>query len=131
MKWPLSLAIIRHGQSTYNVLRDRKKLDIEYRKFVRDFDARVDPAILQPVARRLQERFATGVGDYATPLTSDGDKQAFLLGQKILVHVPVPDVIFVSPYLRTKETLRGVKAGAGSDKLNAVPVVHEDRIREQ
>ncbi len=131
MKWPLSLTIIRHAQSTYNVLRDRKKNDPEYRKFVVDFDNRVNPKKLKKTALVLQEKFAQKVSDYKTDITTDGRKQAVALGKKIISLVHMPDVVFVSPYLRTMLTWEMITVGANSNELNKVTVIPEDRVREQ
>ncbi len=130
MKWPLSLTIIRHSQSAYNVLRDKKKADHEYQEFVKRFDS--DEAMsgeLHQMARTLQKRYATGFSDYETPLTREGEQQAHITGQKILAHTSQPDVIFISPYLRTKETYFGL--WKGEPKIYGVPKIYDDRIREQ
>lgn len=130
MKWPLSLTIIRHGQSTYNVLRDKKKADPEYREFVKWFDSdKPANGEMTQLAINLQRRYSTGVSDYQTPLTKQGFAQAYATGTEILKHVPGPEVIFVSPYLRTRQTLAQITNAL--PELTLVATILDDRIREQ
>lgn len=130
MKWPQRLTIIRHGQSAYNILRDKKKSDPEYQRFVRRFDASDDLASLQVMARQLQERFALTTSDYKTPLTPEGRRQAEAMGFKVLDYAGTPDVVFISPYVRTRETFEMMRAGTNLAKGRTLEVI-DDRIREQ
>lgn len=131
MKWPSQLIIIRHGQSVYNVLRDKKKLDPEYRKFVRAFDKDYTSEDTRFLAQIMRKKYESGVSDYDTPLTFAGKKQAESLGSKILAYAGYsPDVVFVSPYLRTRQTYQHMRFTMGIDRTNW-PVVYDDRIREQ
>lgn len=136
MKWPLSLTIIRHGQSAYNVLRDKKKADPEYQEFVKWFDSdkQVNGKMMQR-AMDLQKRYSTGVSDYDTPLTEEGQRQATETGKHILNNVPMPDVIFISPYKRTRATFEWLWAHGitlpSKGEIKVPPFVYDDRIREQ
>lgn len=129
MKWPSSLTIIRHGQSQYNILRDIKKKDPEYQKFVREFDRDHLSKQAQELAQIIRARYSGNMSDYDTPLTDEGRKQSQKVGLNILKHIPMPDVIFVSPYVRTQQTLDEMLQSMPKDFR--VPVVVEDRIREQ
>jgi broad specificity phosphatase PhoE len=132
MKWPSSITFIRHGKSTYNELRDRKDRDPDYQQFKRLYNMDVPPPETLRLAKLMQERYALNVGDYETPLTKEGILQAertgHALGRKPQ-HFPTPDVIFHSPYVRTKETLDCMAHEWKS--LRNVPKIPDDRIREQ
>lgn len=130
MKWPISLTLIRHGQSAYNVLRVQKQQDPLYRKFQAMYrEGRVDDEARE-LARQIKEKYALGVGDYETPLTTEGEMQAVKTGAKLSeAGTTLPDVIIYSPYLRTRETLDFLSKGW--DQLGTVPRFEDDRIREQ
>ena len=131
MKWSSSIVLIRHGQSEYNVLRKRKENDPEYQSFKKSFDKGERQSIETVLlASKLRERYVPKVGDYKTPLTKEGKRQAFLTGKALSeAEIPFPRVIFYSPYLRTVQTLKGLRAGW--EKLLRVEVIADDRIREQ
>jgi phosphohistidine phosphatase SixA len=50
------------------------------------------------------------MGDHNTPLAHNG-VQAKKVGENLKNELELPDVIFVSPYLRTKETLKQLMEG--------------------
>lgn len=130
MKWPLSITLIRHGQSSYNQLRQKKLDDPLYQKFIEEY-SRGDSATLVTLAQKLREKFALNVSDYDTSLSEIGHWQARETGyllRKSDVAV-VPDVILVSPYVRTRETLEEMIWAWPA--LNQSRIVHDDRIREQ
>ena len=65
-----------------------------------------------------------------TPITQRGEEQARITGRKMRESgVSCPDVIFVSPYLRTEETLR-ILQEEWPDLLKA-KVYRDERIREK
>lgn len=128
MKWPSSLTLVRHGQSAYNILRAKKTADPLYQEFKRAFEKNHRSHITIRLAEQVQEKFALGVSDYNTPLTDEGVQQAKMTGKKLQQEVPAPDIIIMSPYLRTKETLRHILSEW--PKLNT-KMISDDRIREQ
>ena len=131
MKWPAELILIRHGESEYNILKAKKAQDPEYQEFVRLFNKRAinDPE-LHELALKIIKKYALKCGDYNTPLTKEGERQAYITGQRLAASGrPVPDVILYSPYLRTKQTLE--RLTAGWTDLHNVNTYEDDRIREQ
>jgi broad specificity phosphatase PhoE len=105
-KWPKELVIVRHGQSARNVAKDKAK------------KAKKEPS------------WADAVRDVDTPLTQVGELQAIAVGTELRRRFPQGelglDVIFASPYLRTRQTAEGIIKGLGYyPKL-----VSEERIRE-
>lgn len=132
MKWPESLTIVRHGESAYNALKVAKETDPAYQAFLAAYDAREeDPDTVHELAAELFQsgRFALDVADFDTPLSKKGHWQSRVTGEKLKDVIPLPDVIFVSPYLRTKQTLGSM--AIGWPELEKVKTVEEERIREQ
>lgn len=129
MKWPRSITIIRHGQSIYNELLQKKKLDPEYEEFRKEYE-RGPSKKLRAMARAMRKKYALNASDYKTPLSKNGRRQASVTGSKLLnVGIPTPDVLLVSPYLRAKETLEAMIDGGFFSRCDEGII--EDRIREQ
>lgn len=130
MKWPTRLVIVRHAQSTYNFLRVRKERDPIYKEFEREFAKNHQSERTKELAKQVGGVFNLSVSDANTPITTDGTHMARVTAAELKKrHEEVPDVIFVSPYLRTQETLSFMKVTW--PELEGVKVVFEDRIREQ
>jgi len=102
MKWPESLTLIRHGESEYN------KNKIENKLF--------DPCQLE-------------YSDETTPLTDEGKRQANVVGEKLKEIIKIPDVVIISPYLRTRETFDNLMLGW--PELKNIVQFEDERIREQ
>jgi hypothetical protein len=84
---------------------------------------------LQPLAVLLHKKHALGYSDRDTPITPVGEAQARATGREMRASgVHSPDVIFVSPYLRTEQTLHFLQE-EWPDLRNA-KVYREERIRE-
>lgn len=132
MKWPASITFVRHGQSTYNVLRAKKDADPLYQVFKGAFKENHRSEEATRLAMRIRANFSLGVSDYGTPLTEEGIRQAERTGARLQYEAPVPDVVLISPYLRTKETF-GHMANEWPELKNlpSSSVVYDDRIREQ
>jgi broad specificity phosphatase PhoE len=135
MKWPKQLILIRHGESAFNAMKLRRDADPEYQRFKRlyeegaqkgDFDF---PKFTLTLAHKLKQRYALGLSDAETPLTPRGHEQARLTGKGLAQNLPKPDVIFVSPYIRTHQTFEGIMRGHGD--LGEVRIVPDERIRER
>ena len=136
MKWPQYLGLIRHDTSAYNILKEKKKDDPLYKAFLREWNANPESRTTQALAHLVAEKFALGIGDASTPLADKEGKRAFTVGKALRQYFHfaflgenLPDIIFVSPYTRTRETLRHI--GRGWPELQNVRVVEEERIREQ
>jgi broad specificity phosphatase PhoE len=112
-KWPNIMYVIRHGQSERNVMKDKAKA-----------------AGTAPV-------WSDGIRDQDTPLTPMGRLQALSVGVELNRRHPSPaiatiegkqvvDTIFVSPYLRARQTAEEIQRSMGYWPK----VVIEERIRE-
>lgn len=130
MKWPKSITLVRHGQSEYNSLRIKKENDPEYQDFKKAFEKDYKSPETKALAEALRSRYALLMSDYKTPLTELGLRQARLTGIALpQVINELPDAIFCSPYIRTNQTLAAIQEVW--TQLENVPVINDDRIREQ
>jgi broad specificity phosphatase PhoE len=100
----------------------------DYQAFVKQFEKDCESPLTRAMAQEMWDIYQLGMGDHDTPLAHDG-VQAKAVGEKLQDALELPDVIYVSPYLRTKETLR--KLIEGWPELATVKVVEDERIREQ
>lgn len=129
MKWPSSVAFVRHDVSLYNELKERKQSDLHYQAFLEAYRQDSSGERTVGLARSLSKKIAVGKGDHDTPLAKQESELAFATGEYLKQTLGLPDVIFVSPYERTLGTLQGITRGWS--ELTDVRVVEERRIREQ
>jgi len=130
MKWPTELLLIRHAESAYNNLKKTKEADPDYQRFRKLFEFDRSDAEILSLALLLQDRHSLGYSDRQTPITPAGERQARITGRRMRdAEVEPPEIIFVSPYLRTLETLHLLKEEW--PELGAARVYREERIREK
>ncbi len=155
LRYPASLTLIRHAQSKYNELKGiSTKWDsfrVFHERFKAEFYSNAKERIVRPdlaleVVRKrwpspeLYElavafyeqihELMQGVSDSETPITDKGLQQATETGRHIAEHVPKPDIIYLSPYLRTRQTLEAILAGAPADWRD-VQKWENEPVREQ
>jgi broad specificity phosphatase PhoE len=139
-KWPQSITMIRHGETVYNLHKTekverypefKKLFDEEFAKLTTASFARgqFPSPELKELAIEVLDAYTPNHGDFDTELTDWGFEQARQTGVKLHSRVPLPKTIYVSPYRRTKETLRGLIEGW--PELKDVRVSEDDRIRER
>ncbi len=131
MKWPSSISFVRHAQSIYNALRGKKDQDPEYKEFKRAYNKDPESELCRNLARKMWEKYQLGVSDYNTPLSPEGHQQALATGKALSRGglIPSPDIVLVSPYLRTRQTWDALLEGGF--QAGAAKVIIEDRLREQ
>jgi broad specificity phosphatase PhoE len=130
MKWPSELLLIRHAESAYNNLKRIKESDPDYLRFRELFETDHEHADIPGLAKMLQNRHSLDFSDRGTPITARGEQQARITGRRMReARTAAPDVIFVSPYLRTLETLRLLKEEW--PELANAREYKEERIREK
>jgi broad specificity phosphatase PhoE len=101
-KWPDNLIVIRHGQSKRNSMREKLKAHADFSEGVRDPD---------------------------TPLTPTGEIQSLSVGVELRKRVDLGDsidIIYVSPYLRTRQTMEKIIEGLGYSPR----IIVDERLRE-
>ncbi len=147
MKWPSSLTLVRHAESEYNALKEEKKKIPEWKPFTKLFDKGqqsdtfIDdvlenrwpsPELVQlaeSIHRQIRESFGP-FSDFTTPITENGRWQAMQTGKALReMTEKAPDVVYISPYLRTRQTYEEILSQWPA--LRDAPVVEEERIREQ
>jgi broad specificity phosphatase PhoE len=128
MKWPISLMLVRHDTSAYNALRDKKRGDSLYEKFLKAWEDGKDYSTISSLAYMVSQKFPLDTSDAETPLVDPESKRAFHTGLK-LSNEQLPDVIFVSPFRRALATLEHLTRGWPA--LKSVKTYEEERIREQ
>lgn len=129
MKWPSRLIIVRHGQSEYNILRAKKEADPLYQQFKLAFEKNPRSEATIRLAKEVQAKFSLGTSDYGTLLTEEGRRQAMATGRELQKLICPPQVVFASPYLRTRDTFEGM--ASVWPELKEAKTVFDDRIREQ
>jgi broad specificity phosphatase PhoE len=129
MKWPNEVMLIRHDTSEYNILKDKKKIDKVYQKFLEAWKQNPDSTKTRRLALVVKNKYNLKCGDAKTKLADEEGKKAYETGMGLSKTCDLPDVIFVSPYDRTKKTLHCLTKGWKG--LEKVKVFEEERIREQ
>ncbi|MBI2591642.1 MAG: histidine phosphatase family protein [Candidatus Brennerbacteria bacterium] len=129
MKWPLSITLIRHGESEYNALKKKKAENVTYQRFKKEFEKDYTSPETLRLAKIIKEKFALKTNDYKTNLTDTGAEQSRAIGKYLKNAIPCPDVILVSPYYRTRYTLWRMREKW--QELKNVAAFANDRIREQ
>jgi len=129
-KWPWRLTLIRHAQSSYNLMSNTKRSDSLYIKFKESFDLDPFSATTKVLALKVNAKFALKTGDHDTPLAPKAWEDAVMTGKNLsVIRTSVPDTIYVSPYTRTLQTLDAIKEGWPA--LKKCQTVEDERIREQ
>ena len=111
-------------------MKKRKDADPDYRRFRELFENDRSNPEIQPLSRILHKRHSLGFSDRDTPISPQGELQASMTGRAMRESgMSSPDVIFVSPYLRTEQTLRILQEEWPD--LQKATVYREERIREK
>lgn len=129
MKWPAHLLLVRHAESAYNALKLRMNEDELYQDFKIAYQQNPLSDKVVEMAKQLHQLYPPQHSDMLTPLAVGGLEQAHQLGKQLRQMSSLPDVVYVSPYLRTWATLVGVLDEW--PELSSVRVIEEERIREQ
>ena len=100
--WPSTLWVVRHGESSGNVARDRAEAE-------------------------RQDRIELTHRDVDIPLSPNGEQQAAALGRRLAALEQPPTRLWVSPYVRAQQTADLALQTAGLD----LPRVVDERLRER
>lgn len=152
---PRSVTLIRHGESAHNILAAQKEHEPVFQKFVRSYAKNMTSRRTKDLAKKVQKLFPREWGEHNIPLTEEGIRQSRITGQKLGVMIPPPDIIFCSPYKRTRETLEqmidgwpkngyvasprsylpegspGYKEVQHSSEISDVKIIYDPLLREQ
>ena len=83
---------------------------------------------LEKITREIWKVTKLPYSDFDTLLTETGKWQARETGKKLNTLIELPDIIYVSPYRRTMQTLEYIIEGW--PELGKVPMTSEERVRE-
>ena len=100
--WPSTLWVVRHGESSGNVARDRAEA-------------------------AKQDRIDLSHRDVDVPLSENGEQQSVALGRLLAGLDEPPTYLWVSPYVRAQQTADLALETAGLD----LPRVVDERLRER
>lgn len=129
MKWPSSLTLIRHAQSQYNAMKEAKKDDPYYRQFLQAYDEEPYSPRTQKLAGQMAEKYSLRVSDANTKLSDDSCQKAARTAAVLSKIIHTPDIIYISPYTRTRQTF--ALMCEGWPRLKSVPTLEDERLREQ
>ena len=129
MKWPNSLFLVRHGQSAFNELKERRQKHPLYKEFVKAFENDYLSDETKRLAEEVKIMFQLDYSDYKTPLTERGKKQARDAGRHLKTLIGPPDVVIISPYLRCRETF--YEMTVGWDELKNIKTYTDELIEER
>jgi len=129
MKWPETLSLIRHDTSAYNVLKPLKNVSPLYQEFIQAYEKNPDSDKSLRLAIEVKGQFSLNCADHNTPLAEGSGIQAETMAKNLKQRIDLPDIIFVSPYQRTKDTFEMMTKGW--PELREVKTVMEERITEQ
>jgi broad specificity phosphatase PhoE len=153
-KSPKSLTYIRHGESAYNAQKKNRSNSSKYNTFEELFNLEFKkvkesvekgnssipliqilnkefPSVkLKELALELLKERPKTYSPFDTPLSQFGQKQCRETGMKLKErNQELPDIIYISPYIRTEQTLKYLIEGWS--ELGNIPVKIDPRLREQ
>ena len=137
-QWPNELALARHVQSEYNVFNPKEipgyvefaeLFDRELERLNKDNFKDFPSPELGRMAEKLVPHVMSDVTDYDTEITEAGYKHAVAIGAELPGVIQEPDIVYVSPYKRTRRTHQGFIEGW--PELGNIQTVFDHRLREQ
>jgi broad specificity phosphatase PhoE len=134
IKGPSELISIRHALSEFNQMDERRHSDPKHQNFVEAFNADPHSSATRKLAQEELQRYFLTSSDPDTPIAKGQENRIRRVGQELqkFFHIRgdrFPDVIFVSPYLRTRQTLKFLTEGCPA--LSRIETIEDERIREQ
>lgn len=119
---------LRHAESKYQAKSEKKKRDLLYRRFKREFDIDPTSCMAYELAMAVWKKYG-GNDEVSIPLSARGREQAIYYGSRLYQHMPKPQAIIISTHDRTVETFECMRLG-GLD-IDGVDIIYTDQIREQ
>lgn len=140
-EWPNSITLVRHGESRYNASAfEQLEGFSEFMAQYKEESALLTPQVLarggfpSPTLREMASSLMLKApplksNDFDTQLTQKGWDQAVKTSERLSGRIALPKAVYVSPYVRTRQTHDGFTQGW--PELKTVRVYEDDRIREQ
>jgi len=124
-----TLCEIRHGESATNQLATAQGQDRLHESFVREYDNDPDSELAHLLACEVFARMTELTKDRDIPLSDAAEQQVRTAARFTQTLIAVPDVVYVSPFKRTVDTLDIMQNEWPA--LRDVPVLVDERLREQ
>lgn len=127
-----NITFVRHLESKYNEYKQLIKQNPTYIKFIQEQDGEKK----EKLAQELLSNFFETVGiDYETDLSSAGHQQGEkiwkLYAELIKQHPELfPDIIYVSPYLRTRLTANYLLKNIEGLEINLDQLTKEEKLQD-
>ncbi len=128
MKWPAELTLIRHAESTYNQNRHQLAHNQLYQDFLIAFNRDWQSTKTKQLAIKVAVMLGKNNGEDSTAITKEGKQSAQKMALKLASEIALPDTIYLSPFLRTRETW--IEMQKGWPELSRCRVLVDERIRE-
>lgn len=125
---PQRLILIRHAESAFNKTKEDRDKDPLYTSFLKEYKKDPESKQARLLASAIHKKFPIATEDHETPLTHEAEVHTIKMAKGLKKIIPLPDVIFISPYDRTKETLEYMKKGW--PELGNVLIKKDARIKE-
>lgn len=124
---PIYLMFVRHAQSLENRIHELKMKHPLYLEFLHAWNknCHADKTIL--LAKQIRLHFSLNYLDKGMPIVDS--RQAVATGKRLNQIFPAPDLIFVSPYKRAKETFEIIRSVWPAIKNKSILVDY--RLRER
>lgn len=129
MNSPKSVAIIRHAVSEYNFLQQIKLKDGDYQDFLKAYDSDPESERTRALALEMYKKYPVPTNDAQTRLYSDDWRDIVETGANLCQVLELPEIIYVSPFVRTRATLTGL--AVGWPELASVECRLEERLIER
>ncbi len=124
------LTLIRHGETAYNKYKASLKNSSLYQDFLKELSQGTsrNSDTLKIASRLVDENRDFRITE-PIPLSDEGQQQARVTASRLKYLIELPDVVYVSPFRRTLDTLDCM--GQGWPELNGIPMIQDERLGEQ
>lgn len=129
MKWPNTFTWVRHGKSKWNELKQNIENDPLWPDFLKEYERNYRSPQTKKLARSILGRYKPSWSDEHTPLSDLGEIQSIKTGPYLKDLIKLPDVVYVSTFLRCRQTYQNLCVGW--PELKAVQVYFDERVIER
>lgn len=129
MTGPENLIIVRHAVSAYNDSKTRREQNPDYQAFRKAYETDWQSEETKRLAEKMRKVLVLPGTEADTLVKEDLSWQPEAVGKSLKEKTALPDLIIVSPYVRTVQTYE--RMTRGWKELLRVPTILDPRIRER
>ena len=107
----------------------KKMLGKNRKRFIEEYKRDPDSSVTRALAHELASSSALGVSDANTPLVENECNRAMVTGEALSKAFLLPDLVYLSPYIRTRQTFD--RLCDGWPGLKKIRTYEDERLREQ